>query len=261
MKKKYNAFTLAEGATHAGMSKNYGKIAFTLAEVLITLGIIGVVASVTIPAIINNHRSQALKASFLKTYSLLANATELAKIDLNLFSVEKEFSDEFAEALQKRLNVTDIKTNLRFYPYINKHKAINYSNTTPFNSCLNSKNTKEYILNNGASYCVADGGGFAGADKDLGYVIGFDTNGPYKGPNRAGYDVFDVRFNSDSIEPYYFEKTLNYCTKTNNPDASNDWYGTGGGFSHQSNGRFCAYWALKDVNPDKRDTSYWKSLY
>lgn len=238
------------------MKKKYN--AFTLAEVLITLGIIGVVASLTMPAIINNHRSQALKASFLKTYSLLANATELAKIDLNLFSVEKEFSDEFAEALQKRLQVTDVKTQLRFGN--SKNKAMNYSNTTAFNICFNGKNSKEYILNNGASYCIRDGGNIGNLG-NLGYVIGFDTNGPYKGPNKGGYDIFEVRFNNDSIEPYYSSESLNYCTKTNNPDASNDWYGTGGGFSHQSNGRFCAYFALMDINPDKRNTSYWKSLY
>ena len=239
------------------MKKKYN--AFTLAEVLITLGIIGVVAALTMPTLINNHRSHALKASFLKTYSTLASAAELAKNDLSLCSIQENFSDEFEEAFAKRLQVVDIKTQLRFNN--SKFKTMNYSNTTGFNSCLNIRSNKEYILNNGASYCVRDGGGFGGADKDLGYVIGFDTNGPYKGPNRAGYDLFEVRFTDDAIEPYYFTKTLNYCTKTNNPDASGDWYGTGGGYSHQSNGRFCAYFALTDVNPDNRNKGYWESLY
>ena len=239
------------------MKKKYN--AFTLSEVLITLGIIGVVAALTMPTLINNHRNHVLKASFLKTYSTLANAVELAKLDTNIFSIEKEFSDTFAEALQKRLNVVETKENLRFSN--SKYNVMNYSNTTGLNSCLNGRFDNEYILNNGASYCIRDGGGFAGADKDLGYVIGFDTNGPYKGPNRAGYDVFEVRFTDDAIEPYYFTKTLNYCTKTNNPDASGDWYGTGGGYSHISNGRFCAYFALTDVNPDNRNKGYWESLY
>ena len=42
---------------------------FTLAEVLITLGIIGVVAAITIPALINNYRAAKLKSQFLKSYS------------------------------------------------------------------------------------------------------------------------------------------------------------------------------------------------
>lgn len=239
------------------MKKKYN--AFTLAEVLITLGIIGVVAALTMPTIINNHRNYALKASFLKTYSILANAAELAKMDLNIFSIQENFSSEFEEAFAKRLHVVDVKTQLRFSN--SKYNTMNYSNTTGFNSCLMLRGIKEYILNNGASYCIRDGGGFSGADKDLGYVIGFDTNGPYKGPNRAGYDVFEVSFTDDNIETYYFTKTLNYCTKTNKPDASDDWYGTGGGYSHQSNGRFCAHYALTDVNPDDRSKGYWESLY
>ena len=41
-------FTMAEGATHVVNCNNNRKIAFTLAEVLITLGVIGVVAAITI---------------------------------------------------------------------------------------------------------------------------------------------------------------------------------------------------------------------
>ena len=37
---------------------------FTLAEVLITLGIIGVVAAMTIPALMNNVRATKLKSQF-----------------------------------------------------------------------------------------------------------------------------------------------------------------------------------------------------
>ena len=56
--KKYKAFTIAEGATHVAPCDSVGSFfrhwygAFTLAEVLITLGIIGVVAAMTMPALI-----------------------------------------------------------------------------------------------------------------------------------------------------------------------------------------------------------------
>ena len=52
--KNLRNFTLAEGATHVDTCDGKRKIAFTLAEVLITLGIIGVVAVMTMPAIIAN---------------------------------------------------------------------------------------------------------------------------------------------------------------------------------------------------------------
>ena len=53
-----NAFTLAEGATHVGNCANYRKSAFTLAEVLITLAIIGVVAAMTIPTLVADYNAK-----------------------------------------------------------------------------------------------------------------------------------------------------------------------------------------------------------
>lgn len=53
------------------------KYAFTLAEVLITLGIIGIVAALTIPTLTNNTNDQALRSAAKKTYSGLTQATNL----------------------------------------------------------------------------------------------------------------------------------------------------------------------------------------
>ena len=53
MKKSFG-FTLAEGATHVAHCNNKQLFGFTLAEVLITLGIIGVVAAITLPTLIQN---------------------------------------------------------------------------------------------------------------------------------------------------------------------------------------------------------------
>lgn len=50
------------------------KRAFTLAEVLITLGIIGVVAALTIPTLINNYNESSYNTMALKAYSNLSNA-------------------------------------------------------------------------------------------------------------------------------------------------------------------------------------------
>ena len=45
--------------------------AFTLAEVLITLGIIGVVAAMTIPSLINSYQHKVLETQFKKAYAIL----------------------------------------------------------------------------------------------------------------------------------------------------------------------------------------------
>ncbi len=55
------------------------KTAFTLAEVLITLGIIGVVAAMTLPALITKHQQQVTVSALKKNYSILSNAVSQAK--------------------------------------------------------------------------------------------------------------------------------------------------------------------------------------
>ena len=58
------------------------KKAFTLAEVLITLGIIGVVIALTIPTLIANYRKKLVENKLKQTYSILSN-TLLTAIDEN----------------------------------------------------------------------------------------------------------------------------------------------------------------------------------
>ena len=52
--------------------------AFTLAEVLITLGIIGVVAAMTLPTMIMNHRKQVTVNKVKKFYTVMSQATNSA---------------------------------------------------------------------------------------------------------------------------------------------------------------------------------------
>ena len=58
------------------MKKRFG---FTLAEVLITLGIIGVVAAMTIPSLIQNTASVRNASQFKKNLATLTNAVEMAQ--------------------------------------------------------------------------------------------------------------------------------------------------------------------------------------
>ena len=62
---------MAEGATHVAHCDKSRRIAFTLAEVLITLGIIGVVAALTLPTLIANYQKQVWVNQLKKTYSTL----------------------------------------------------------------------------------------------------------------------------------------------------------------------------------------------
>ncbi len=57
------------------------KYGFTLAEVLITLGIIGVVAAITIPVLTGNYRKNVVETSLKKYYSILNQALERSQAD------------------------------------------------------------------------------------------------------------------------------------------------------------------------------------
>lgn len=55
--------------------------AFTLAEVLITLGIIGVVAAMTLPALVQNYKEQETVTRVKKFYSVFSQAYAQAILD------------------------------------------------------------------------------------------------------------------------------------------------------------------------------------
>lgn len=70
-KKELLIYTLNNSVRHMDLLPNKTKFGFTLAEVLITLGIIGIVAAMTIPGLINNYKAARLKSQFLKSYSTI----------------------------------------------------------------------------------------------------------------------------------------------------------------------------------------------
>ena len=58
--------------------------AFTLAEVLITLGVIAIIASMTLPSLVNNIRNNVLQNQLKKTYSELNQISKLFYIYYNI---------------------------------------------------------------------------------------------------------------------------------------------------------------------------------
>lgn len=81
LKNKISAFTLAEGATHVDRFTPFRQVAFTLAEVLITLGIIGVVAAMTIPTLMNKTQDAEYVTAMKKAYSVLSQATQRVTLE------------------------------------------------------------------------------------------------------------------------------------------------------------------------------------
>ena len=73
-------FTLAECVVHMNLLANV-KFGFTLAEVLITLGIIGIVAALTIPGLITKCKEMQYRVTYKKVYSSLNQAMKYAQED------------------------------------------------------------------------------------------------------------------------------------------------------------------------------------
>ena len=57
------------------------KCAFTLAEVLITLGIIGVVAAITLPILVQNYQKKVTLERLRSTYSIISQAVRNSEVD------------------------------------------------------------------------------------------------------------------------------------------------------------------------------------
>lgn len=110
------------------LSKSRRHKAFTLAEVLITLGIIGVVASLTIPTLYNNFQKQATITKLKNAYTTLYQAIRLSEIDNGDVSQwnfgadnnVNDISNWFNQYLAPYLKYTKTET---YSPYINVYLA------------------------------------------------------------------------------------------------------------------------------------------
>lgn len=77
---KFKVFTnWCNRLTHVANCDNSQRAGFTLAEVLITLGIIGVVAALTMPSLIENHRKKEVVTKLKAFNSIMGQAFQMSK--------------------------------------------------------------------------------------------------------------------------------------------------------------------------------------
>ena len=106
-------FTLAEGATHVENFNDCRKTAFTLAEVLITMAVIGVVAAVTVPALVINIQERVQNEQARSAKYKLTKATDKMK---SLGLLDSRYStanstQDFVRELQKHLKLMKVCDN------------------------------------------------------------------------------------------------------------------------------------------------------
>jgi len=222
------------------------KDGFTLAEVLITLVIIGVVAAITVPTLITKYHEEQTVSKVTKAYSIVSQAW-------NRYQIDNNCTGKAANCFNSD-SMCDIEGYKKLLKYFNTVKVIPpYSNMTtvgwlPEKSYdIRGNEINDYwsgVHKQDASSCsvyftLSDGMIFhihmPDNHKENG-IIFFDTNGQ-KGPNRFGKDQFPIGIGAyrndkyaSKVHPFYVEdsSTLIYGGLCNirednecNPDECN----------------------------------------
>ncbi len=164
--------------------------AFTLAEVLITLGIIGVVAALTLPNLVAKYQKKAVVTQLKKSYTVMQQALKLSQIDngdIDNWDTNLDGHNFFIKYISpyvktiKEYSTSELKSAA-------PRKLLNggtYSGTT-----YNNETASHFILADGSMVTVNL---HNAAEKGL--WVGFDVNGLTK-PNQIGKDTFLFYFSS-----------------------------------------------------------------
>ena len=186
------------------------KSAFTLAEVLITLGVIGVVAAMTIPTLIHNYQKTVYVNQLKKSYSILEQAFQKmladdgvqklsdtsvwasknnAECNYSTTSYTTDNCKAFVNSLNKYIKIIGVEKYGNKVAYLKGTGTNNYTNyyslvlsdgtivmlyvfsSAPTSSACNQ------IKSQGGNMCSSSG------------LMSIDINGR-KGPNTDGRDVF-----------------------------------------------------------------------
>ena len=170
--------------------------AFTLAEVLITLGIIGIVAAMTMPTLLANYRKKQTVTQLKKAYSEIQQALKLSEaqngelsgwnIDDDSQEAKFKFANEYFTKYFKTLKKCAATSEECFPDFKN-------INGTPVTTTVDKSKVVSFITTSGYSVLFWT---HAGGNGGWVYV---DIDGPKKGEGILGKDVFPfiMQFNEN----------------------------------------------------------------
>ena len=192
------------------------KAAFTLAEVLITLGIIGIVAAMTIPTLISNYNKKQTVTRLKQTYSILSQALSMAQAehgdpttwDLSGIrgadSLDPDFpKEELITAFSQKYLIPYVKVTRNFG--YNDSRLIGYGERTAPTTGLKYVNSGYmFLLSNNVYVNVSFSGRCIEYDGDTcikrsvnNIVFLTDMNG-FSQPNTVGKDLFYMQFDVET---------------------------------------------------------------
>ncbi len=215
---------------------------FTLGEILIAMSVVGVVATLVLPQLVNGQKAAQGRAQFDTAYSLIAKAiADMDADNVSILPASYSAAGNFYTKLKEYFIVTidcgkygTTNTDVCFST-INRdenstYKRIDGSEMT--DGELQLYDDGAFVLNNGMLIMLENP-----ANNPNGLLISVDTNGKNKLPNRLGYDIFTFELTKNGLLPYGADGTTkklfgdnpeNFCNKNGNG---------------QYNGITCAYYA------------------
>ena len=208
--------------------------AFTLAEILITLSIIGVAAALTIPTLIQRTGNEELVSRLQKAYSTLSRATEAVMTEQGSPRIWAASGQNIYESYKAHLRVSkDCGSSGGCFPQLNggkRYKNLNgtqnassgWNNTVKAdrNTMILSDGTQIIFWENPNPECNGDSYG----SRNVCAGISIDTNGA-KGPNTAGRDVFILNLKADGLYPGGCDEYGVYCDPASGDINKNAGYG------------------------------------
>lgn len=228
----------------------YHNNGFTLSEVLITLGIIGVVAAMTLPSLINATQKRELKTALEKNYSIASQALAKMNFDEGMVNGGNYAGRTFEPKYVKYFKVLkDCGMTSCVAPsnhenndgtasqwYINKYK--NFTKRRNIETAMFDDG--QFYLHDGSFYMIEN----PHMTTEVMWVyITIDVNGAERKPNAWGHDLFTFEvMNNGKLAPMGAPDTKYSSDEYCNPHSSSAINGVG-----------CTYKALTDAN-------YWKNL-
>lgn len=194
--------------------------AFTLAEVLITLAVIGVVAAMTIPTLIGAYKKTVSRSNVKKAYSILSEATNLIKMEsgntlVNAFGSGVTIPDASSASDNLALKFKDKLKVAKYCAFIDRAQCFGdaetgtwmLAGTTAYDLSLSPNGAGSVlVLSDGSlinfdlnsSDCSYNGSGLLSINS-CAYIF-VDANGR-NSPNKVGIDIFSFYLTRDALIP------------------------------------------------------------
>lgn len=172
------------------------RLAFTLAEVLIVMGLIGIVAEMTIPTLMNNVQEQTFKVGAKKAYAMCYAAINQMKQDQGgtLSYYNSNFNTFKPEFIKYFKVLNDCGTN----------SCVPDSAASDIYTSLGGEKANTTSLGGEGQFVTVDGMFFNIQNNPASYddiIIVVDVNGYQAKPNTYGKDTFAFSLLNDTLMP------------------------------------------------------------